>query len=105
VTEVVIDGVRYLPFAQSANPWAPPWRPIATAPKDGTALLLCQAFDADGDTILPSDWGVHVQVAAWWGGEKDWIVYCNLMMEPTLHFTPTHWAPLPGNPLLVDQGP
>jgi hypothetical protein len=58
------------------------WQPIETAPKDGTNILLCQATDADGDPIVDDAWGVFVQVA-----------------DPPLHFTPTHWAPLPPNPL------
>jgi hypothetical protein len=76
------------------------WQPIDTAPKDGTAVLLCRAIDADGN---PIDWrenslGVFVQVAAWWEGDDDWIVYCSQAREPALHFEPTHWMPLPSPP-------
>lgn len=76
------------------------WQPIGTAPKDGTEILLCRAIDADGKPISDDAWGVFVQVAAWWGdGDGEWIVYCSLIQEPRLHFEPTHWTPLPANPL------
>jgi hypothetical protein len=78
------------------------WQPIETAPKDGTAVLLCWAINAGGK---PIDWrtdpttaDVFVQVAAWWAGDNDWIVYCSMVREPSLHFKPTHWMPLPPPP-------
>jgi hypothetical protein len=79
------------------------WQPIETAPKDGTEILLCRAFDADGSAITGKAWGVFVQVAAWWKGEDGWIVYCSLVSDPALHFTPTHWMPLPPNPVTPES--
>ena len=74
------------------------WQPIETAPKDGSAVLLCWATDADGKAV---NWfedlstaDVFVQVASWWGDEG-WVVYCDMVQEPRLHFVPTHWMPLP----------
>jgi len=75
------------------------WQPIETAPKDGTQILLCDALDADGNPITDGSWGLFVQVAAWWAGEDAWIVYCDMVRDPPLHFEPTHWAPLPKNPV------
>lgn len=79
------------------------WQPIETAPRDGTEILLCQATDADGEAIGEKAWGIFVQVAAWWSADDDdggeWIVYCSRVQEPRLHFQPTHWMPLPPNPL------
>lgn len=75
------------------------WQPIETAPKDGTEILLCQATNADGKPITGTSWGIFVQVAAWWEGDG-WTVYCSLVQEPSLHFEPTHWMPLPTNPLI-----
>lgn len=85
------------------------WLPIDSAPKDGTRILLCQAIDADGHAIV---WGdddqesgqCFVQVAAWWGDEDGWVVYCSLPSEPRLHFEPTHWMPLPNPPKLSQEG-
>lgn len=72
------------------------------APKDGSAVLLCWAIDASGGKIdwsaSPSTAGVFVQVASWWGEEEGWIVYCDMMKDPSLHFEPTHWQPLPESP-------
>lgn len=78
------------------------WKTIDSAPRDGTCVLLCKAVNADGRAI---DWTgdlktaqVYIQVAAWWGGEEAWIVYCDMVREPALHFDPTHWMPLPSPP-------
>jgi hypothetical protein len=73
------------------------WQPIETAPKDGTEILLCRAVDADGHSITGKSFGVFCQVAAWWGTER-WVVYCSLIHDPSLHFEPTHWMPLPKAP-------
>ena len=82
------------------------WQSIESVPKDGRAVVLCWAIDADGRPInwaeTPESAGVFVQVASWWqdeiGGEGDWIVYCGMVREPSLHFEPTHWMPLPDPP-------
>ncbi len=80
------------------------WQPIETAPKDGTAVLLCWAVDADKKMIdwqkEPKTADVFVQVASWWEIEDSWIVYASLVKENPLHFTPTHWMPLPKPPML-----
>ena len=75
------------------------WQPIETVPRDGTAVVLCWAIDADGN---PIDWtsnmqtaGVFVQVASWRGDIGEWAVYADMISDPILHFRPTHWMPLP----------
>ena len=84
----------------------PKWKTIKTAPRDGTKVLLCQAWDADGDPIGGRAAGIFVQVAALWrDGPRDpgaWFVYCDLPNDPRLHFEPTHWMELPAMP---DVGP
>lgn len=75
------------------------WRPIETVPKDGRAVILCFAINADGN---PIDWtfdamtaGVFVQVASWREAIGEWAVYADMISDPILHFNPTHWMPLP----------
>lgn len=74
------------------------WKTIDSAPTDGTYIQLCQALDADGNPIVGKAFGLFTQVAAWWEGQG-WIVYCSQIQEPIVHFVPSHWAPLPTNPL------
>lgn len=78
------------------------WLPIETAPKNGIAVLLCWAINADGRPINwakhPETAGVFVQVAQWREEDGGWIVYINQPREPRLHFSPTHWMPLPDPP-------
>lgn len=73
------------------------WQRIETAPKDGTKVLLCRVLDADGRPMGDA-FGIFCQVAAWWGEEDRWVVYCDLIQDPSLHFEPTHWQPLPEPP-------
>ena len=68
------------------------WQPIATAPRDGTRLLL--AVFREGDYV-------NIGVGAWefietseWDGIKvyDWAEYAGSTEEPS------HWMPLPAPP-------
>jgi hypothetical protein len=73
------------------------WMPIETAPRNGSAVLLCRNIDADGKAMPSDSFGLFCQVAAWWSGEGEggaWVVYCSTPKEPTLHFEPTHWQAL-----------
>jgi hypothetical protein len=79
------------------------WQSIETAPKDGTCILVHNNI-ARG---LPSGkadkcWAGNTDVAAWWtnenGGNGEWICYMDAVLDPKLHFDPTHWMPLPEAP-------
>jgi hypothetical protein len=59
-----------------------PWRPIATAPKDGTPVLGWW-----GTECMIVDWCVVVER---WGSTHDG--------EDTFLPEPTHWMPLPEGP-------
>ena len=82
------------------------WRPIETAPKDGTSILLhCSRYFRDESPALECD-DVNTVVASWWEREEpnadgelgDWICYMDLPMDPLCPFEPTHWMPLPDPP-------
>jgi hypothetical protein len=79
------------------------WQPIETAPKDGKSILV-------HDNVAPGlaagvaieCWAGNTDVAAWWenedAGSGRWICYMDRPQDPELHFTPTHWMPLPEPP-------
>lgn len=73
LTQMVTDERRYA---------GSPWRPIATAPKDGTPILGWW-----GTECMIVDWCVVVER---WGSTHDG----EDMFEPE----PTHWMPLPEGP-------
>jgi hypothetical protein len=73
LTKMVADERRYA---------GSPWRPISTAPKDGTAILGWWA----GECMIV-DWCVVLER---WGSTHDG----EDMFEPE----PTHWMPLPDGP-------
>jgi hypothetical protein len=59
---------------------SPVWREIESAPKDGTYLLLCEAYDDGSWNMVVGRWD-----GGWWS------------KEPFPH-EPTHWMPLPPPP-------
>lgn len=81
------------------------WQPIETAPKDGTAVLVCSAIDENGERLSPEDFMAFCQVAAWLSKpfSETWTIYSNLAYDPDVHFTPTHWMPLPEMPVLISK--
>jgi hypothetical protein len=100
-----MEQLRALVFAawNRRAPAVPPnWKDIATAPKDGTWILLCQATGADGEPIESESFGLFVQRAAWWKGDG-WIDYCSMTRDPSVFFKPTHWMPLPPPPEAASQ--
>lgn len=68
------------------------WRPIETAPKDGTRILV-----GHSDAVFD----------AWWeegGGNGDgWVDGCDDRYEDLIVYEPTHWMPLPAAPALRPQ--
>jgi hypothetical protein len=79
------------------------WQPISTAPRDGTSILVHDNI-ARGlpNGVADKCWAANTDVAAWWadedGGRGDWICYMSAVLDPSLHFEPTHWMPLPAPP-------
>ena len=60
------------------------WKPIKTAPKDGTRVLL---YDADGTSI--GHYSVHRRISSEYG----WLGEDGFPLV-----NPTHWQPLPDPP-------
>lgn len=67
----------------------PQWRPIETAPKDGTQLLL---VSEDGVQVV-GYWGKHNHVPLY-----GWLRPVELYGEEVDGLDPTHWMPLPEKP-------
>jgi hypothetical protein len=66
------------------------WQPIATAPKDGTEIIL-----TDGDSVASGYWG-----PTYFGSDYAWIVWSHRSEHQpvALDEDPTHWMPLPELP-------
>lgn len=63
------------------------WRPIETAPKDGTLVLLHDPRAAKR----------RVKTGSWLPPEAGWAVY-GFKDVHGCFFEPTHWQPLPAPP-------
>lgn len=75
------------------------WRPIETAPKDGTRILL---YDAQKDIVISGCWydepiidtpNAYEPGWAWWTADEDVI-----MWDSGPDDAPHYWAPLEGLP-------
>lgn len=75
------------------------WRPIETAPKDGTAVLVMRDIWPGTETGHAEECNGHnTYVAQFWDGEGDegeWMCYMDMIREPICPIEPTHWMPLP----------
>lgn len=64
------------------------WQPIATAPRDGTVIILAgKTRHAKYD---------HVDNGHWYSVGGKWVWHHYLGDEP---LQPTHWMPLPNSPI------
>lgn len=75
------------------------WRPIASAPRDGTRVLL---YDKVKDIAVSGSWhsdpGTDTPLAyeppwSWWVSDNDVVMWGD---GPDDH--PTHWMPMPEPP-------
>ncbi len=58
------------------------WQPIGTAPKDGTKILIFEAYVGTAGIMRVSRWRDDTIPSGWMGAEN----------------TPSHWLPLPDPP-------
>lgn len=71
------------------------WQPIETAPKDGTAILLCDEESGKWDN---QQWSSCV--VGWWDtdDEPEWRDNGDMGCNGQCEYEPTHWMPLPEPP-------
>ena len=79
------------------------WQPIATAPKDGTAVLVMRDIWPGTKSGHAEECNGHnTYVAEYWPDEGDsdgcWMCYMDLIQDPQCPIDPTHWMPLPPPP-------
>lgn len=68
------------------------WQPIETAPRDGTAILVCAQSDHDEWNFMAVFWCIpdcH---------QRGWAVISHGFREFSCFVSPTHWMPLPAAP-------
>lgn len=65
------------------------WKPIETAPKDGTAVLAYQPVGAMNWVVAPMYWPAHGQ---------EWLLVAYHEMNTEFSMHPTHWMELPEPP-------
>lgn len=87
------------PPEPKAPPAYPPWQPIDTAPRDGSALLVMRDDWPGAENGRAESCTNHnTYVAGWWKGDEAWICYMDQVQEPQCPVVPTHWMPLPPPP-------
>ena len=80
------------------------WKPIETAPKDGTDILLCRMHEGRCVTMQIGAWTVARPQADGFvagRGQPFWIAYDSVHLVAT----PTHWMQLPPPPEDEPNGP
>jgi hypothetical protein len=86
-TDDLVSVVRYWRDFQGGSAW----KPIETAPKDGSTLLLyCPDGDLPADRVVGGWWDDFGPYRKEMGGDGVWSF--------DLPGEPTHWMPLPEPP-------
>lgn len=76
-----------------SEPWVD-WRPIATAPKDGSWVLLF-----DGTNVFMGRWSEEAQFGRDDPYRPGWQIFeCDDVWYSVADDTATHWAPKPRGP-------
>ncbi len=79
------------------------WKPIETAPLDGTAILVMRDIWPGTKSGRAEECdATNTYVVAWWQNENAdsgaWTCYMDMILDPECPIVPTHWMPLPWPP-------
>jgi hypothetical protein len=88
-------------YAEEKGTYDDDWRPIETAPKDGTPVLLHGGRDDNagfGRTGTTDEIAMKSPCRAWWSGD-DWVItLAEAGCVACCRLEPTNWQPLPTPP-------
>lgn len=73
------------------------WQDIASAPKDGTPVLIAVPTKERDDHIVGEAYFDAENDGWWWAGTA-WGDYYGSPIIEVNHHLPTHWMPLPPSP-------
>lgn len=105
-------------YRASAKPQGEEWKPIESAPKDGTPILIClrrEITDKDIENFVP--WAKIGTSIGWWSGKGWELCWLQEGSADSAGFSswfymgavyalpaqPTHWQPLPAPPKKDDK--
>lgn len=86
---------RAQPTPQDQGSLPDGWRPIETAPRDGTRVVAWPCELASGTAAVPAYWYRHAAVQGW---------ITDLMDCGDFEFAPTRWMPVPTSSALSEGG-
>ncbi|WP_182421994.1 DUF551 domain-containing protein [Aureimonas sp. ME7] len=75
------------------------WRPIETAPRDGTNVIVAVPTKDRDDFIVGEAYCNEERGGWWWANLSDGDYYASPIIEMHYHL-PSHWRPLPAPPAL-----
>jgi hypothetical protein len=94
--EKIASGLNQAIGYEQGQREAGQWRPIETAPKDGTEILLAHATWVD-----TGYWAVNINGDGCDGWTCEWVASWGY--EEYALVSPSHWMPLPEPPAPVEQ--
>jgi hypothetical protein len=81
------------------------WRPIETAPKDGSEILISGGTWYYTESTISDHVSFHgVQIARWIEHRQSWHGGYGSEYDGVYYHSPTHWMPLPPPPTTDPSG-
>lgn len=83
-----------------SEPDANGWRPIETAPRDGTSVIVASRYETrtvvgEARFLMDED---ATYTAWWWANQSPGDYYADMIYP-----NPTHWQPLPAPPEVTHE--